>query len=128
MRGRGRNKAHRKKKKKHPDAKGEGAERDDLGASAGTAPGETQEARVPIIAMDYFFMSDGKTRSTIQKGRSMITNELRRRLKVAMIPANGGREELIRRYDEFVKEAPKTLKTNLVKLAKNNGAELGFLS
>ena len=31
-------------------------------------------------------------------------------------------------YDEFVKEAPKTLKTNLVKLAKNNGAELGFLS
>ena len=31
-------------------------------------------------------------------------------------------------YDEFVKEAPKTLKTNLVKLAKNNGADLGFLS
>ena len=31
-------------------------------------------------------------------------------------------------YEEFVKEAPKTLKTNLVKLAKNNGAELGFLS
>jgi len=31
-------------------------------------------------------------------------------------------------YDEFVKEAPKTLKVNLVKLAKNNGAELGFLS
>merc|ERR1719152_221345 len=31
-------------------------------------------------------------------------------------------------YDEFVAEAPKTLKTNLVKLAKNNGAELGFLS
>ena len=30
-------------------------------------------------------------------------------------------------YDEFVKGA-KTLKTNLVKLAKNNGAELGFLS
>mmetsp|Transcript_23680 Transcript_23680/g.71018 ORF Transcript_23680/g.71018 Transcript_23680/m.71018 type:complete len:173 (+) Transcript_23680:215-733(+) len=31
-------------------------------------------------------------------------------------------------YDEFVKEAPRTLKTNLVKLAKNNGAELGLLS
>jgi len=31
-------------------------------------------------------------------------------------------------YDEFVKEAPKTLKVNLVKLAKANGAELGFLS
>ena len=31
-------------------------------------------------------------------------------------------------YDEFVAEAPKTLKVNLVKLAKQNGAELGFLS
>jgi len=31
-------------------------------------------------------------------------------------------------YDEFVKEAPKQLKTNLVKLAKENGASLGFLS
>lgn len=31
-------------------------------------------------------------------------------------------------YDEFVEEAPKTLKVNLVKLAKNNGADLGFLS
>jgi hypothetical protein len=29
---------------------------------------------------------------------------------------------------EFVKEAPRTLKVNLVKLAKQNGAELGFLS
>ena len=31
-------------------------------------------------------------------------------------------------YDEFVDNAPKTLKTQLVKLAKNNGADLGFLS
>ena len=31
-------------------------------------------------------------------------------------------------YEEFVKEAPKTLKTNLVKLAKDNGSALGFLA
>ncbi len=31
-------------------------------------------------------------------------------------------------YDEFVDNAPKALKVNLVKLAKNNGADLGFLS
>lgn len=31
-------------------------------------------------------------------------------------------------YEEFIAEAPKTLKTNLVKLAKKNGADLGFLS
>jgi len=30
-------------------------------------------------------------------------------------------------FDEFVKETPKTLKTNLVKLAKKNGDEMGFL-
>ena len=29
--------------------------------------------------------------------------------------------------EEFCKEAPKTLKTNLVKLAKQNGNDLGFL-
>jgi EF-hand domain pair len=29
--------------------------------------------------------------------------------------------------DEWMKEAPKTLRTNLVKLAKKNGGELGFL-
>lgn len=37
-------------------------------------------------------------------------------------------ENCVLDYDEFVAEAPKTLKVNLVKLAKSNGAELGFLS
>mmetsp|Transcript_43539 Transcript_43539/g.114438 ORF Transcript_43539/g.114438 Transcript_43539/m.114438 type:complete len:195 (-) Transcript_43539:288-872(-) len=31
-------------------------------------------------------------------------------------------------FEEFVKEAPKTLRTNLVKLAKQNGHDLGFLA
>ena len=31
-------------------------------------------------------------------------------------------------YQEFVAEAPKTLKTNLVKLAKENGEKLGLLA
>ena len=30
--------------------------------------------------------------------------------------------------DEWMAEAPKTLRTNLVKLAKNNGGKLGFLA
>ena len=38
--------------------------------------------------------------------------------------ANGDNEISL---EEFMMEAPKTLKTNLVKLAKNNGSELGFL-
>eukprot|EP00293_Proteomonas_sulcata_P002748 CAMPEP_0184326650 /NCGR_PEP_ID=MMETSP1049-20130417/142674_1 /TAXON_ID=77928 /ORGANISM="Proteomonas sulcata, Strain CCMP704" /LENGTH=144 /DNA_ID=CAMNT_0026648853 /DNA_START=396 /DNA_END=830 /DNA_ORIENTATION=+ len=31
-------------------------------------------------------------------------------------------------FEEFMKEAPSTLRTNLIKLAKNNGSDLGFLS
>ena len=31
-------------------------------------------------------------------------------------------------YEEWKKEAPKTLRTNLIKLAKTNGGELGFLA
>ena len=31
-------------------------------------------------------------------------------------------------FEEFMQEAPKTLRTNLIKLAKTNGNDLGFLS
>jgi hypothetical protein len=31
-------------------------------------------------------------------------------------------------FDEFMKEAPKTLRTNLIKLAKKNGNDMGLLS
>ena len=31
-------------------------------------------------------------------------------------------------FEEFVNETPKTLRTNLIKLAKSNGHELGFLA
>ena len=30
--------------------------------------------------------------------------------------------------EEFMDEAPRTLKTNLVKLAKNNGGDMGLLA
>eukprot|EP00977_Amphora_coffeiformis_P017946 scaffold6030_cov199-Amphora_coffeaeformis.AAC.10 len=39
----------------------------------------------------------------------------------------GGEEKGFLTMDEFMAEAPKTLKTNLVKLAKKNGGDLGFL-
>jgi hypothetical protein len=40
----------------------------------------------------------------------------------ADLDKNGGLD-----YEEWKKEAPKTLRTNLIKLAKANGGELGFL-
>jgi len=43
-------------------------------------------------------------------------------LKRADLDQNGTIE-----FDEFVEEAPKTLKTNLVKLAKKNGGDMGLL-
>jgi hypothetical protein len=39
----------------------------------------------------------------------------------------GGEEKGYLTLEEWMAEAPKTLKTNLVKLAKSNGGELGFL-
>lgn len=39
----------------------------------------------------------------------------------------GGEEKGFLTLEEWMAEAPKTLKTNLVKLAKTNGGELGFL-
>lgn len=39
----------------------------------------------------------------------------------------GGEEKGFITLEEWMAEAPKTLKTNLVKLAKTNGGELGFL-
>ena len=39
----------------------------------------------------------------------------------------GGEEKGFITLEEWIAEAPKTLKTNLVKLAKTNGGELGFL-
>eukprot|EP00522_Entomoneis_paludosa_P003629 CAMPEP_0172468450 /NCGR_PEP_ID=MMETSP1065-20121228/61281_1 /TAXON_ID=265537 /ORGANISM="Amphiprora paludosa, Strain CCMP125" /LENGTH=205 /DNA_ID=CAMNT_0013225841 /DNA_START=12 /DNA_END=629 /DNA_ORIENTATION=+ len=39
----------------------------------------------------------------------------------------GGKEKGYITMEEWMSEAPKTLKTNLVKLAKTNGGDLGFL-
>ena len=39
----------------------------------------------------------------------------------------GDNDEVID-FEEFVKEAPKTLRVSLVKLAKQNGHDLGFLA
>jgi len=37
-------------------------------------------------------------------------------------------DDLVIDFEEFIKETPKTLRTSLVKLAKTNGHDLGFLA
>ena len=41
--------------------------------------------------------------------------------------ADGNGDEVID-FEEFVKETPKTLRSSLIKLAKQNGHDLGFLA
>jgi hypothetical protein len=47
--------------------------------------------------------------------------------KIAAIIKRSGSEDGLLRMEEFKQEFPKTLRTNLVKLAKKNGGDLGFL-
>jgi hypothetical protein len=48
--------------------------------------------------------------------------------QIAGIIKRAGSEDGILRIEQFKGEFPKTLRTNLIKLAKKNGGELGFLS
>ena len=48
--------------------------------------------------------------------------------QIAGIIKRAGSEDGILRMEQFKGEFPKTLRTNLIKLAKKNGGELGFLS
>ena len=59
-------------------------------------------SKVPRISMDYFFLGDGSRRGK-RGGKALSSNELRRRLRTAMLPADGNRNTLVQRYDEFVK-------------------------
>ena len=47
--------------------------------------------------------------------------------QIAGIIKRAGSEDGILRMEQFKEEFPKTLRTNLIKLAKKNGGELGFL-
>ena len=72
------------------------------GPPASRGPTPNRET-VPIISMDYFFLGDSSRRRK-RGGQSLSTNELRRRLRTAMLPADGNRDTLVKRYDRFVSE------------------------
>jgi hypothetical protein len=56
-------------------------------------------------------------------GFSLKDNQIKGIFERGDLDANGALD-----FEEWRKEAPKTLRTNLIKLAKKNGGELGFLS
>ncbi len=56
-------------------------------------------------------------------GFDLKDNQIKGIFERGDLDANGALD-----FEEWRKEAPKTLRTNLIKLAKKNGGELGFLS
>ena len=50
------------------------------------------------------------------------------RLQKEMRDRKEQHDKAVKGFEEFMQEAPKTLRTNLIKLAKTNGNDLGFLS
>ena len=64
-----------------------------------------EERSVPKISLDYFFLgADQVRRISRNSADKMSTKQLRRNLKTAKLPAGGSREELIKRYDKFVRD------------------------
>ena len=71
-----------------------------------------------IVGLWFANWSKGQTKKWLQK--TDIDNKI-----AAWIAGESEAQSLP--IEEWIAEAPKTLKTNLVKLAKTNGGELGFL-
>lgn len=69
---------------------------------------DKEEVRAALHALGFTFVQD--------KQLNQIFNR-----------ADSDGDEVID-FEEFVKETPKTLRTSLVKMAKNNGHDLGFLA
>ena len=105
VRGRGRNKPHRRHKKKRsgdPETEPDPTARRGDGEVEGEHEGDS--SRIPRVSMDYFFLSDGAAQAAKKGGAHLPTNELRRRLRTAMLRADGPRQDLIARYDELVRD------------------------
>ena len=69
---------------------------------------DKEEVKEALFALGFKFVDDKQIKQIFKR-------------------ADSDKNEVID-FEEFVKECPKTLRTNLVKLAKENGHDLGFLS
>ena len=60
------------------------------------SPGDSSEnRRVPRVSMDYFFLGGGAKSSTRMSTAKMTTHQLGAKLKIAMLPSMGNRQQLI---------------------------------
>ena len=75
-----------------------------IGAEAVEEEVEDPETKVPKVSLDYFFLGNSRKRPATNSTKAMTTKELRKKLKTAQLPSNGGRHELERRYNDFKKE------------------------
>jgi len=69
---------------------------------------DREEVREALQALGFTFIQDKQIDQIFSRG-----------------DANG---DMVIDFEEFVTEAPKTLRSSLIKLAKSNGHDLGFLA
>ena len=67
------------------------------------ADDEEELSQVPKISMDYFFLGGGVGENVKVEIAAMSTKELRKKLRIAQLPANGSRNEMEKRYNDFRK-------------------------
>ncbi|KAL7581789.1 hypothetical protein ACA910_022319 [Epithemia clementina (nom. ined.)] len=94
----------------------------------------TADSRLGLVALKALFMVADKNKNGQIEEEELKDALLRLGFKWlkekqvrGIFERAGGAEKGYLTFDEWIAEAPKTLKTNLVKLAKTNGGELGFL-
>ncbi|KAL7581787.1 hypothetical protein ACA910_022318 [Epithemia clementina (nom. ined.)] len=94
----------------------------------------TADSRFGLVALKALFMVADKNKNGQIEEEELKDALLRLGFKWlkekqvrGIFERAGGAKNGYLSLDEWIAEAPKTLKTNLVKLAKTNGGELGFL-
>ena len=102
VRGRGRNKPHKSRSKRTPPRFSFDATEYPWGNQMTHGPSE--EEKVPRVSLDDFLLGAGQVRRiTRNAADKMSTKQLKRNLRTAKLPINGTREELVARYDKFVR-------------------------
>ena len=103
VRGRSRNKPHKCRNKKAPSRVSD--EVAELPWEGQASAASKDESEAPKVSLDYFFLgSDQIKRITRNSADKMTSKQLKQKLRIAGLPVKGNREELVARYDKFIRD------------------------
>ena len=65
-----------------------------------------EEEKVPKVSIDFFLFlgADQVRRITRNSASKMSAKQMKRNLKTANLPVDGGREDLVAWYDKFIRD------------------------